>query len=416
MSTMETQHRCPVLDIVVPVHNEERALPATIERLSAHLATLPWSWRITIADNASTDATSAIARGLTEIHPGVRLVSLPLKGRGRALKQVWIHSDADVLVYMDVDLSTGLHALLPLVAPLISGHSDIAIGSRLGHGSRVTRGPKRELVSRSYNALLKTTLHTGFSDAQCGFKAIRRDVAAALLPLVMDDDWFFDTELLVLAERAGLRIHEVHVDWVDDLDSRVNVLQTATDDLRGVGRLAWSFITGREDLSQVRQQIGHARNDGRASVQLILFVAIGIFSTVAYSLIYLVLRQSFSDQASNALALLATTIANTAANRRITFGVRGPGAWRHQAQGLAVLGLGLGLTSSTLWTLGVLAAGRPHMAFEVLAVTAANLVATAARFLAMRTWIFRPRSSDPTRCPSTIGAVVHDRVASTARG
>ena len=406
----------PVLDVVVPVHNEEVALPAAIEQLTAHLVTMPWSWRITIADNASTDATSAVAHALTEIHSDVQLVHLPLKGRGRALKQVWLHSDADVLVYMDVDLSTDLNALMPLVAPLISGHSDIAIGSRLGPGSRVTRGPKRELVSRSYNALLKTTLRTGFSDAQCGFKAIRRDVAAVLLPLVRNDDWFFDTELLVLAERAGLRIHEIHVDWIDDLDSRVNVLQTAADDLRGVGRLGWSFLAGREDLSRVRSQLGTARNDGRASVQLILFVAIGIASTVAYSLMYLGLRQSFSDQTSNALALLATTMGNTAANRRITFGVRGPGAWRHQAQGLAVLALSLGLTSTTLWALGVFAGGRPHLSLEVIAVTVANLIATAARFIVMRTWIFRRVDRHAMTHRPTPGTAIQDPTQSTARG
>ena len=152
------------------------------------------------------------------------MLHLAEKGRGRALKQVWSASDAPVLAYMDVDLSTDLHALLPLVAPLLSGHSDLAIGTRLARGSRVVRGPKREFISRCYNLLLRGTLRRGFSDAQCGFKAIRTDVAAQLLPLVEDTGWFFDTELLVLAERAGLRIHEVPVDWVDDPDSRVDIV------------------------------------------------------------------------------------------------------------------------------------------------------------------------------------------------
>ena len=157
----------------------------------------------------------------------VRAVRIERPGRGGALRSIWSASDADVYAYMDVDLSTDLNALLPLVAPLLSGHSDVAIGTRLARGARVIRGPKREIISRGYNLLLHASLGTRFSDAQCGFKAIRADAARALLPLTTDTGWFFDTELLVLAERAGLRIHEVPVDWIDDPDSRVNVVATA---------------------------------------------------------------------------------------------------------------------------------------------------------------------------------------------
>ncbi len=164
-------------------------------------------------------------------------VHLDEKGRGRALKTVWLESDALVLAYMDVDLSTDLDALWPLLAPLMSGHSDLAIGTRLHRDSRVVRGPKRELVSRGYNLVLRTALGARFSDAQCGFKAIRADVAHELLPHVEDPTWFFDTELLVLAERCGLRIHEVPVDWFDDPDSRVDIVATARDDLAGVWRM-----------------------------------------------------------------------------------------------------------------------------------------------------------------------------------
>ena len=194
---------------------------------------MPLSYRITIADNASTDGTAAIADRLAAEFPEVRAVHLAEKGRGRALKAVWSASDAAVLAYMDVDLSTDLAALLPLVAPLVSGHSDVAIGTRLHRGARVVRGPKREFISRCYNLILRGTLAARFSDAQCGFKAIRSDVARQLLPLVQDTGWFFDTELLILAERSGLRIHEVPVDWVDDPDSRVDIVQTAKADLHG---------------------------------------------------------------------------------------------------------------------------------------------------------------------------------------
>jgi glycosyltransferase involved in cell wall biosynthesis len=226
------------VEIVVPVHNEAAALEASIRRLHRYLdERFPISWCVTIADNASTDATWAIATRLAAELDGVRAHHLDEKGRGRALRAAWSASDADVVTYMDVDLSTDLDGLLPLVAPLLSGHSDLAIGSRLAHGARVTRGPKRETISRAYNLLLRTVLRSRFSDAQCGFKAVRTDVARSLLPLVEDQGWFFDTELLVLAERKGLRIHEVPVDWVDDPDSRVDIVATALTDLAGVVRM-----------------------------------------------------------------------------------------------------------------------------------------------------------------------------------
>ncbi|GAA0927295.1 hypothetical protein GCM10009558_107000 [Virgisporangium aurantiacum] len=175
----------PVLDVVIPVYNEERDLGPCVRRLHAYLeAHLPYPFRITIADNASVDDTPVVARQLAGEFAHVVHLRLDAKGRGRALRAAWTGSDAPVLAYMDVDLSTDLAALLPLVAPLISGHSDLAIGSRLARGSRVVRGPKRELISRGYNLLLRRTLAASFSDAQCGFKAIRSDVAARLLPLV----------------------------------------------------------------------------------------------------------------------------------------------------------------------------------------------------------------------------------------
>src|SRR2546426_10427381 len=138
---------------------------------------------------------------------------------------------------MAVDLSTDLDALLPLAAPVISRHSDLAIGSRLSTGARVRRGRKRELISRCYNALLWIALGAGFTDAQCGFKAIRADTARRLVPQVENRSWFFDTELLVLAQRAGLRVVEIPVDWDDDSDSRVSLLPTAIEDPGGVWRL-----------------------------------------------------------------------------------------------------------------------------------------------------------------------------------
>ena len=227
----------PVVDVVVPVYNEERDLGPSVRRLHAFLGAFPFSSVITIADNASRDGTLALAKQLSAELPGVRFIHLDQKGRGRALRKAWSESDAQIVAYMDVDLSTDLKALLPLVAPIVSGHSDVAIGSRLARGARTKRGPKRELISRGYMLILRILLGAGFTDAQCGFKAVRASLARELVNVVEDNTWFFDTELLILAQRRGLRVHEVPVDWTDDPDSRVAIVRTAIDDLKGVWRL-----------------------------------------------------------------------------------------------------------------------------------------------------------------------------------
>ncbi len=399
-----------VLDVVIPVHNEEAQLAASVERVLAHLRTLPWSYRVTIADNASTDQTSLIARRLSHLHPEVSAVHLTEKGRGRALKQVWSASESDVLVYMDVDLSTDLTALLPLVASLVSGHSDLAIGSRLSRSSRVERGPRRELISRGYNLLLRNTLRARFSDAQCGFKAIRREAARELLPLVQDNQWFFDTELLVVAERAGLRIHEVPVDWTDDPDSSVDVVRTALDDLRGMARLGTALVRGTLPLREIGERLGRTSAEagsGRLGMQLGMFVVIGLVSTLAYALLYLGLRSAMPPMAANFTALLVTAVANTAANRRFTFGVRGRrDAVRHQAQGLVIFAAGLAATSGSLWLLHAL--GSRSQLAEVTVLTTANLGVTVLRFVALKLWVFvrrdRPRSSLRPESPGSPGS------------
>ena len=227
------------MEIVVPVYNEAPHLAERVTQLRRFLdESFPFRALVTVVDNASTDDTLAVATELAATTAGIAVMHLSRKGRGHALRTAWSTSVAPVVAYMDVDLSTSLSALLPLVAPLLSGQRDVAIGTRLARGAHVVRGPKRELISRAYNLLLRVFLHGRFSDAQCGFKALRRETALQLLPLVEDDEWFFDTELLVTAERLGLRIGEVPVDWVDDPDSRVQILRTALSDLRGVWRLS----------------------------------------------------------------------------------------------------------------------------------------------------------------------------------
>ncbi len=402
--TVDRTAPSPTLDVVIPVYNEEADLERCVRRLHEHLAdSTPYSFRITIADNASTDATLAVARRLAETIDTVRAVHLDQKGRGRALNAVWRESDAEVVCYMDVDLSTNLNALMPLVAPLLSGHSDVAIGSRLTRSSRVVRGAKREFISRSYNLILRTAMRAKFSDAQCGFKAIRTDVARRLLPHVEDTGWFFDTEMLVLAERVGLRIAEVPVDWVDDPNSKVDIIKTATADLKGCWRVARALGSGDLPITELRQSIGRDPLEGpevtgvpRGMVgHLVRFAMIGVASTVAFALLFLLLHPLVGAQAANFLALLITAVLNTWANRAFTFGVRGTeGAAKHQIQGVAIFLFGWAISAVALY---VLHSGYPdaNKHIDVVVLVVANLVATIIRFVSLR-WVFRKHISTTT--------------------
>ncbi|MGW1375668.1 glycosyltransferase [Streptomyces sp. NPDC002446] len=410
-----------VLDVVIPVYNEERDLERCVRRLHEHLArTFPYGFRITIADNASTDRTPDVAARLDDAIDEVTAVRLEQKGRGRALRTVWSLSEAPVLAYMDVDLSTDLNALLPLVAPLISGHSDLAIGSRLSRSARVVRGPKREFISRTYNLILRGSLAARFSDAQCGFKAIRGDVAERLLPLIEDTGWFFDTEMLVLAERAGLRIHEVPVDWVDDPDSTVHIVRTAADDLKGVWRVGRALATGALPLDRLARPFGDDPRDrelsgvpGGLARQLVGFCVVGGLSTLLYLALYSLFRLGAGPQLANAAALLVSAIGNTAANRWLTFGVRGRDrAVRHQAQGLVVFAIGLALTSGSLAALDA-ASGDPSHGTELAVLIAANLAATVLRFLLFRAWVFPERERRDPAARDTGTATATARASDT---
>ena len=390
-----TKPRPADVEIVVPLYNEQAAMTANIRRLHGYLTGhFPLSWVITLADNASTDGTWGIACQLTRELEWVRAVHIAQKGRGRALRTVWAASSAAVVAYMDVDLSTDLDALLPLVAPLLSGHSDVAIGSRLVPGARVVRGPKREVISRLYNFVLRATLHNSFSDAQCGFKAMRTDVARQLLPLVEDNGWFFDTELLVLAERNGLRVHEIAVDWVEDTDSRVEIVSTAREDLKGVARMLLAGARGKGSLAVPAGTRAGARPAALAAVspgpvprrstgQAVHFAAVGTVSTLAFALLFALLYGPIGPVAADVVALSLCALGNLAANRWYTFATSGPAGRRHYyGRGLAMALLPL---ASTVAALGALAAlGWQSLPIDLMVLTLVNLSCSVARFQLLR--------------------------------
>jgi glycosyltransferase involved in cell wall biosynthesis len=380
------------VEIIIPVYNEAPQLATRLAELRHYLdVSFPFKALVTIVDNASTDETFAVATELARSLPGVAALHLPRKGRGYALRTAWASSSAQVVAYMDVDLSTDLTALLPLVAPLLSGQRDVAIGTRLARGSNVVRGTKRELISRSYNLLLKLSLRGRFSDAQCGFKALRLEAAQRLLPLVVDDEWFFDTELLVTAERLGLRMSEVPVDWVDDPNSSVQLLRTVMSDLRGVWRISHGQARRQcaDNLSAVRGTLDPVTAD-----QLFRFAGVGIVSLLGYVLLFIGCRQMLGTFAANALALAICTACNTVVHMELSRNVSGRARHgRFVAISLGLFALSLLLTTVALALVHVMVG--PSLTFELLAVTGASAIAAVLRFAVLRTWVFRTSAPRP---------------------
>ncbi|MBL75843.1 MAG: glycosyl transferase [Chloroflexi bacterium] len=234
----------PRVDVIIPVLNEEHSLSRCLERLIDFLeGNLRYDWRIVVADNGSTDHTFEVAQRYVERYVDqVEVIYLSQRGRGRALKKAWLQSDAEVVSYMDVDLSTGLDAFPALIGTILAGESDIAWGSRLSSTSRTRRSINREIISRMYNLIIRMIMRIRFKDAQCGFKALSHDAAKVLLPHIKDNNWFFDTELLIVAEKNGFRGREIPVEWTEDSDSRVKIVKTALEDLKGLMRLRFGGI------------------------------------------------------------------------------------------------------------------------------------------------------------------------------
>ena len=228
------------VEITIPVYNEEKELEKNITTLCdfCNKNLKDYDWHITIADNASVDNTSIIASTLEKKNPRISHFRLEQKGRGRAVKRVWSQSKCDICIYMDLDLSTDLVHLPNIIKKLENGF-DVAIGSRLASGAKVQgRTFLRELISRVLNFFfIQFFFHTHFTDAQCGFKGVTKKVVEDLVPKVKDNEWFFDGELLIIAEKSGYKIYEEPVHWVDNPGSTVRLVSTIWGDLRSIYRL-----------------------------------------------------------------------------------------------------------------------------------------------------------------------------------
>lgn len=226
-----------LVEIVVPVYNEEKQLEESFSTLADYTKSpecAPYRITLTIADNASTDSTPRIGRALEKREKNIKYLRIDKKGRGEALLTAWKGSQAQILAYMDVDLSSDLSSLVKLLQAISQG-ADIAIGSRLAKGARVEgRTLVREVMSRGYNLLIRLLFRVEFKDAQCGFKAISKRAFRALAPLIQNRNWFFDSEMLIIASRAGMKIVEVPISWKDDPTSTVKIAKTAKEDILGL--------------------------------------------------------------------------------------------------------------------------------------------------------------------------------------
>ncbi len=401
----------PKVEIAIPVYNEEGVLESSVLRLRAYLdSEFPFPASIVIVDNASIDGTWAIAERLSAELSGVTAIHLDQKGRGRAIRAAWTASRAEIVAYMDVDLSTDLGGLLPLVAPLLSGHSQIAIGSRIASGSRVLRGGKREFISRTYNLILRSTLRCRFSDAQCGFKAMRRDAVEPLLDQIVDQAWFFDTELLVQAERNGFRIHEVSVDWIDDPDTRVHIVSTARADLRGVWRMARSRTDSPGAAATQRLARTSAFEEHH---QLARYASVGVLSSIAYLALFMLLRSPLGLFAANLVAAAATATLNTVAHVSFTFRATRRGEVRHAiALGAFSFFIGIGLTTAALALTYIV--GRTSSLAEAIAIVLGMVAASCVRFVLLREWAFRNHTRSLRSMKSAVSMPNHSDTSQAA--
>jgi dolichyl-phosphate beta-glucosyltransferase len=223
----------PWLSVVIPAYNEERRLPLTLATVVAHLRGRGLPFEVVVADDGSGDRTADVAGGAGR---EVRVLRLPHRGKGAAVRAGVLASSGDLLLVTDADLSTPIGELDRLVAALV--RCEVAIGSRNVAGARVAVRQRldRRLMGRAFNLLVRALLLPGLRDTQCGAKLFRREVALAVFERCRSDGFAFDVEALVVARRLGYRVAEVPVEWRNSPDSRVRLLVD-------VPRMFWEVLT-----------------------------------------------------------------------------------------------------------------------------------------------------------------------------
>lgn len=356
----------PHVLLVIPIYNEEKIIENTVRETIKYLnENTKYSYILVVADNASTDSSPEIVKNLQKEIPFLEYVRLPKKGRGLALHTVWKDFNAEVVAYMDADLSSPLTSLPNIIDPILNNESDVTFGSRLlPPGQAINRKGKRELTSQGYNFLLQFILGATFKDAQCGFKAISKEKFNQVEEEIKNQNWFYDTELLLISQYKGLRLKEVPITWVDDPDSSVKVFKTIVENLKEMGRV---YFTYRPES---------------VFIKLFKFAIIGVLSTVGTALLFFLLRFVLDPQLANIVSLSTATILNTIANKRFAFKNKTKDPWGKTIIISAISFLLFWIpTAGSLWLLHNFFGVEDNYALETFIVMVASFFGTLMKFI-----------------------------------
>jgi len=229
--------------VVLPARNEELIIRDNVLRLYEYMqgAFPNDDWKIVVSDNNSSDRTAEIVKELAEKHARIEYLLVTVVGKGAAVKNAWEKYSSDVYMFMDSDLATDIHGIPMLVEPLRLETSDIACGSRFLRESAVERSLIRRVTSFGYRLVVKLLLSIKVRDLPCGFKAINEKAKKALLSKIESDGWFFDSELIILGEKLGLRVQEIPVRWREPIEtgrkSKVKIISLSIEYVKEVVKI-----------------------------------------------------------------------------------------------------------------------------------------------------------------------------------